>query len=943
LESRRVLHHAGDHDGPPAILDPPADLPADTVLTAPSAAAGAAVAGTIPALNSLPGATATVYLDFLGHVEPVWGSYSNITTPVFDLDGDATSFSTNEITAITRIWQRVSEDFAPFNINVTTVNPFDFSNNEAVLVSIGGSGDWTSTPVGGIAYVNSFTNSVPNTVFVFPNNLGKNEKSIAEASSHEVGHAFGLQHQSLYSGTSKVLEYNPGSNGWAPIMGNSYSATVSTWSDGQSSLGSTMLQDDMALISRLTNGFGYRPDDHLANLGAGSSLVLNGNQVSAAGVIERMTDVDAFTFDTGGGAITLNVNTITLGANLDAVAELYDASGTLIASSNPSNNLNASISTTVLTGSYTLLVKSTGVYGRVGQYTVSGTINAGLHVAGYTPATDQVLGIPPTDFVITLSEPVTTASVDASDLQVNGVAANSVTINDSQTLTFHFNNSPVSVEGLQTLTMNAGALTRASDANPLTAFAGTFRYDPTPLQVVAISPGVDSPAQLPLSTLQLTLNGSYAPSSVSPSSLTIDRGVVTAVNFINPSTLSFTVAGLASEGPLNVQLPAGAITDLAGNPSVAYATTLDLDFGTVSYTTPLTPLAPLGGGVYDPVVNGAISAAGDVDNFRLQVPAGQLISVKVGADSSSLQPHVTIYDPNGQVASQAIAAAAGSELIFSGNMQTIAGTYTIAIAGANGSTGDYHVQVTLNAALEQEPTGGTTNNTTVTSQNLDPAFVDLGGGGQRAAVLGRTEVPIGWLPSELEPNDTRPTADSAELSFVSTPTSNVYQLDLSGTISSGASGPDYYRIGGLQSGDLLTLAVAGLAAGRGTLSQPRIDLYRDVSGSLTLVRSDVGSGPGPIPRSFATRSPPTAIMSFRYAAICRRPAPITSICTWKTWERRLRPGAPQPARASPTARASPPTTCRRAGVWRHTLRTPQAAFRPATSIIIATSFRLATW
>lgn len=838
-----MLHHAGGDDGPPATLDPTFDLPTDTVLTAPSAVAGAAVAGTIPALSSLPGAQATVYLDFLGFVEPVWGSYSNITTPVFDLDGNSASFSTNEITAITRIWQRVSEDFAPFNINVTTVNPYDFSNGKAVRVSIGGSGSWTSTPVGGIAYVDSFTNSNANSVFVFPNNLSKNEKSIAEAASHEAGHAFGLKHQSTYSGTTKLLEYNPGSNGWAPIMGNSYSATASTWSYGQSSLGSNVLQDDMAVISRPANGFGYRTDDHPPDVGAGDSLVINGNQVSASGVIEKMTDVDAFTFNTGGGAIVLNVNTISLGANLDAVAELYNSSGVLIASANPSNSLSASISTTVPTGSYTLLVKSTGVYGYVGQYTVSGTINAGLYVAGFTPSADQVVGSPPTDFVITLSDPVTAGTVDAGDLLVNGIAADSVTIDDAQHLTFHFNTSPVSVEGLQTLEMVAGSLTRSSDANPLRSFSGTFRYDPSPLSVTGISPTVGSTATLPLTTLVLSLNGTYDPASVSTSSLVLDRGFVTDATFVDPSTIAFTIAGLSGEGPLSVQLPAGAVTDLAGNPSLAYSSTLDLDYGVVPYTTPLTPLAPLGGGVYDPVINGSISAGGDVDGFTLQVPANQLISVKVGASSGTLQPQVTIVDPNGQVVGLATAVAAGGELIFSGNAPTIAGTYTISIGGANNTTGGYHVQLILNAALEQEPAGGTANNTPATAQNLDTAFVEMGGGGQRAAVLGRTDAPVGSLLNELEPNNTRATADIADLNFLATPTSNLYQLNLSASITAGANASDYFRIGALQVGDLLTVAVAGLASGRGTLAQPRIDLYRDVAGTLSLVKSDLASGP----------------------------------------------------------------------------------------------------
>src|SRR5690348_10238737 len=92
----------------------------------------------IPALNSLAGAAASIYLDFNGHFESVWGAYRNITTPVFDQDGDATTFSSTELTTIRNIWAQVSEDYAPFKINVTTVEPASFANGAALRVSIGG-------------------------------------------------------------------------------------------------------------------------------------------------------------------------------------------------------------------------------------------------------------------------------------------------------------------------------------------------------------------------------------------------------------------------------------------------------------------------------------------------------------------------------------------------------------------------------------------------------------------------------------------------------------------------------------------------------------------------------------------------------------------------------------------------------------------------------------
>jgi hypothetical protein len=323
----------------------------------------------LPGLSSLPGAKATLYLDFNGHSESTWGSYRNVKTPVYDTDGDRTTFSDAELAAITEIWQRVSEDYAPFNVNVTTVDPGNFANGKALRVSIGGNGSWVGSGFGGIAFVDAFTNTAPNTVFVFSDNLSKGSaRLVADATSHESGHGFGLQHQSKYSGTSKTAEYNTGTSVSAPLMGKSYSATRSIWWNGQTTSSKT-IQDDMAVLAKSANGFGYRKDDHNGSFRTTSDLPTDGSGSNGQGIIGRNGDKDTFRFTTSGGTAYISVD-VAVGANLDVQLQLFNDQATRLVKVNPATRLTASISEDLVAGTYYVTVTGAGGYGSVGQYTV---------------------------------------------------------------------------------------------------------------------------------------------------------------------------------------------------------------------------------------------------------------------------------------------------------------------------------------------------------------------------------------------------------------------------------------------------------------------------------------------------------------------------------------------------------------------------------------------
>ncbi|MFN0017603.1 MAG: choice-of-anchor D domain-containing protein [Pirellulaceae bacterium] len=351
----------------------------------------------LPQLSSNSGARVKLYLDFNGNFEAAWGSYRNVTTRVFDQDGDASTFSTSEISTIREIWARVAEDYAPFNIDVTTIDPGNFANGNAVRLAIGGNySDWFGQAAGGVAYVGGFTNSASNTGYVFEDALGNGTaRYVAEATSHEAGHLFGLLHQATWVNGQLRDAYNSGNSSWAPIMGVGYYSSRTTWHNGTDDRGANRIQDDVSVLASAGNGFGLRADDYSNSFSTPSSFSTNGSSVNFGGFIGSRTDVDVFAFSTGGGSVSFQMNVAQFGNNLDGAIEIRNTAGNVISVSDTGDSFGASLSTNLAAGSYFLVVRGSGTfgnstYGNMGQYTVTGTIPTSSSTA--TPEISVLVG-----------------------------------------------------------------------------------------------------------------------------------------------------------------------------------------------------------------------------------------------------------------------------------------------------------------------------------------------------------------------------------------------------------------------------------------------------------------------------------------------------------------------------------------------------------------------
>jgi Dockerin type I domain/Cadherin domain/Metallo-peptidase family M12B Reprolysin-like len=402
-------------------------------------------------MHSRPTATKTIYLDFDGAITigTSWNRAYNaptIVSPAYDPAGNGAAFTNAELTRIQGIWQRVATDFAPFDVNVTTQDP-----GEAALVNTGGSDtawgmrvimtvdNFASSGAGGFAFINSFvwnyeaSGATDTPCYVF----NTTEVSVAAAITHEIGHTLGLDHDgtnSSHPSQPNAAYYNghgSGENSWGPIMGvGGYYSNVTTWDAGEyfgaNNVGAGANfgrgPDDISIITNF-NGFGVIPDDHGATANTSTQInYLSANasnpnlvDVSAFGTIQTRNDLDFIRIETGGGAINLTIDpyisetfvanpngtfdrTIenafygtswanNQGANLDVEAKLYDAFGTLIATSNPTG-LRANFANVTLTaGTYFISIDGASFgtpstspplgytdYGSLGQYLITGTV-----------------------------------------------------------------------------------------------------------------------------------------------------------------------------------------------------------------------------------------------------------------------------------------------------------------------------------------------------------------------------------------------------------------------------------------------------------------------------------------------------------------------------------------------------------------------------------------
>jgi hypothetical protein len=386
-------------------IAPDMGAPAAASDSAPAPVPTALATNGLPLHHSKPGAPWTLYVDVESQTVLVSQAMrlmlnlrvSTITTSGLTLDADSTTFNVDEQQVVSRIWGRVAEDWAPFDVDVTTERPASFATSpwggprviwnivtrtETILGFRAGSlyGIAAAANLCGIS-----TQFLGQPTFTFWANTGAaNHSDLADTISHEAGHVVGLVHDGARIGGSTVEYYGGNGDGptsWGPIMGSPIARNVTQWSAGDYPNASNLgvcgpgLQDDVAHIAQT---FGRRADE-AGNTDAEAAPLA----APTRAVITETTDVDVFALpradDVRIQITPFRAGEQTDGGNLDVAAEIVNGAGLVVVRTDDVTQTAAELSALLPPGQHFLRVQASAdpanypAYGSLGQYTVTGT------------------------------------------------------------------------------------------------------------------------------------------------------------------------------------------------------------------------------------------------------------------------------------------------------------------------------------------------------------------------------------------------------------------------------------------------------------------------------------------------------------------------------------------------------------------------------------------
>ena len=288
---------------------------------------------TLRNLQSRPGSANVLYIDYWGGslTDSFWNANYTSNAPInytpYSNDPNTSSFSSSERYSMWLAWREAVEDFAPFDLNITTSRAvYDaaaITNRSQMIVTT--TQDWYSNNAGGVALVNIFDDN--REYYKAAWTWNDTDSSMGMTISHEAGHQLGLAHDGIGS-----QGYYRGHGVWGPIMGAPFGKPYVQWSKGEYP-DANQNEDD---IVKITGKLGLIADD--AENSYANATRINLPVSNRKGVV-GFQDRDAYKFTlTSAGSTQIKVISLlgkeneSRAANLamDVTLAKVDTNGTVI-------------------------------------------------------------------------------------------------------------------------------------------------------------------------------------------------------------------------------------------------------------------------------------------------------------------------------------------------------------------------------------------------------------------------------------------------------------------------------------------------------------------------------------------------------------------------------------------------------------------------------------
>lgn len=246
-----------------------------------------------------------------------------------------------------------------------------------------------------------------------------------------------------------------------------------------------------------------------------------------------------------------------------------------------------------------------------------------MAVSASTPAPGSIVSNAPTEFVVHFAHAYDLATVQATDLTVNGLVADSFVATDADTIAFRYTISPVAAGGQQTMAIAAGSITTQTSGvgvPALVAWTSTFEFrPPPPMTVTSSSPAAGSGLSVPPTEFVVHFAHAYDPASVQAADLTVNG--IAAHSFVatdaDTVTFRYNTSPVALDGMQTMAIAAGAIATQipsVSSPHVA-AWAATFDFRPLPNLT-VELVAELNPGTANGILGDQIVAAGGIAFFR---------------------------------------------------------------------------------------------------------------------------------------------------------------------------------------------------------------------------------------------------------------------------------------------------------------------------------------